>query len=1049
MFCDIAGSTRLSEQLDPEDLLTLVRRYQAMGAEIIEGLGGSIAQYLGDGLLAYFGHPTAYENAPERAARAGLAILEGLGPLNEGLRRDFSTTLELRLGIHTGMVVIGELGGGAKREQLAVGDTANIAARLQGLAPVDTGVISEATRQLIEGVFETEPLGLQALEGIANPVATHRLVGLSAARHRQERLERSPFVGRTHELGVLRQRWNQARAGHGSATLVTADAGVGKSRLVVALLDALGADRFALHEAYCSPFFSHSALRPIIEMLRAELELDHGEPASRALDGLRAWTAPHPEALPLLAHLLEIPAAAGYDDVVLLPQARHQRTTESLLRCLLPDDGDAPVLLVLEDVHWVDPSTSDLLGRLIERLPDRRMMLVMTARPLDPPWHGAAHVHSLPLHPFDAQDTRALILEMTKDLRLSTAMIDQLVARTDGVALFVEEMTRMLLGHPEQTSISSIPTTLRDSLAARLDRVEPRTRELAQLGATIGREFDRALLRRIFPGEDADVQRGLDDLVAAQLIHPLGAGPGSRSPRPSERYAFEHTLIQEAAYESLLKRTRQEYHGRIADALQEGLDPAADAVVLAQHLEAAGRERHEEAARQWLKAGIAAHVRASDLDMFDYVPREAIDRLRRGLKLVISLPRTPSRVRLEVRLLSKLGASLNAIQGYAATEVEQIYTRAHGLCDLLEQGPERFWLLWRVWAFHVVKGRHLEAVGVARQLLESAHEQRDRALELEAGFAAGLSLFFTGDDLEGARQHLEGVVSHYDRELHHVNVSISRQDVGVTSSCVLALLHFQLGNFELAMQSYERALMLSEQLGHPFTRAYALGCAAWFQLHCRNFPMAEQHARESVAVSEEHGFAWWLIWGDILGGRAGVERRDPDAGARIERALEQWRAAGSSFNVPRFLSLLAEARLAAGELEAAASLLEEARALAETTTERFFLAELLRLQGQLHLARAAADEPAFAAAQDAAESSFRAAMAAARAQGARAWELRAAIALAQLLQQRGQPSQARALLTQAHASFEHDPSRARHPDARDARALLHALDPSAHPPGAT
>ena len=1019
MFCDIAESTKLSERLDPEDLMEVVRRYQSVCAEVIEKFGGSIAQYLGDGLLVYFGYPTAYENAPERAARAGLEMLSSLDTLNESLQKEFGVSLKIRLGIHTGLVVIGEVGGGAKREQLAVGDTANIAARLEGMASPNSGVISNATRALIQGLVETEPLGVHELKGIANPMELHRLLRLSSARHRLEGSHvLSPFVGRETELAVLREQWQQTEQGQGAAALLVADAGVGKSRMIHAFRAAVEDRELRLYEAYCSSFYSNSVLHPMVGMVRAEARIDRDDSPATALDKLRSWLEQRlpsaaADALPLLAGLLELPEDAGYELPALSPQARKMRVAELLLTLLLPAEDGPPVLFLFEDVHWVDPSTLDLLGQLIARLPEQRAMLLMTARPaFESPWSEIEHVKVQRLTPFTNDDTRALVLAMTEGRTLPDRMLDQLVERTDGIPLFVEELTRMLMdaGQLEDTKTSAIPTTLHDSLMARLDRIEPVARKVAQLGATIGRAFELDLLRKIYSGGTEEMEQGVEALLGAQLVYrKSGAG---------DTFIFKHALIQDAAYESLLKRTRQEYHGRIAGVLGE--DTAVAPELLAQHLEAAGSEHIEAAAKQWLAAGEKAQASSSN--------QEAEGHFQRGLALIPSLPEGPERLALEIGLQSKLGTVLSALKGYAADEVEQAYARAKTLCDQLGSTPERFWVLWGLWAFYLVQGTHKKGVHFAETMLEQASEQKSEELELEGHFSLGLSFFFMGDDLEGAREHLEWVVSRYDSERHHQQAFLTGQSVGVTALSVSALVHFHLGQLDIAVERHQQALELSERLGHDFSRAYALGCAAWFRLYMRDFEVARDFANQAVALSQEQSFGWWLVWGMILGGSAGAGLQAEGSAEQIETGISLWRQTGSGFTVPYFLGLLSDAR--GGELEVAGPLLDEAEDLAERSRERFFASELQRLQGELCLARGGKDAKAQA------EARFRDAMETARSQGARSFELRAALALARELREAGRADEAREILTPV---YEHFAGQSPNADVDEARTRLAEL----------
>jgi class 3 adenylate cyclase/predicted ATPase len=1025
MFCDIADSTKLSEQLDPEDLMSVVRRYQSVCAQVIERFGGSIAQYLGDGLLVYFGWPTAYEDAAARAGRAGIEILASLDALNEELQREHGVALKLRVGIHTGLVVVGEVGGGAKREQLAVGDTANIAARLESLAQPNTGVISDAMRRLIGGLFDLESLGTHELKGIATPMEVHRLLRLRA-RHRLEgagEQSLAPFVGRQAELGVLHERWQGVEGGRGAAVLLRADPGVGKSRMIRAFEAALRERPHSLREAYCLPFFINSALHPWVELVRVESGIGRDDAPATMLGLLQAWIERQPaapiDALPLLATLLDIPQAAGYEGPALSPLARKLRTIEVLVELLLPLPEGPPAVVVLEDLHWVDPSSLELLKLLVAKLSERPALLIMTARPaFESPWAGDASVEELPLRPFENEDTRALVLAMTQGLRLPAQMLAQLVERTDGIPLFVEELTRMLIdaGQLEDTRSSAIPATLHDSLMARLDRLDPLARRVAQLGASIGRAFHLPLLRRIFSGTEGELRRGIDELVDTQLVHRAG----------DDVLVFKHALIQDVAYESLLKRTRQEYHGRIAQALEQGFGPLAEVEpeLLAHHLEGAGVTRLEDAVRAWLRAGERAQASSSN--------QEAVSHLRRGLELLPALPASPQRVELELRLLTKLGTSLSALKGYAADEVEQAWARADALCDQLGSTPERFWVLWGLWAFYLVQGTHPKGLHYAERMLELATERGAMELQLEAHFSLGLSYFFMGDDLPRAREHLEWVVERYDSELHHAQALLAGQDVGVTSRSVSALVCFQLGALELAVRRHREALELSARLGHAFSRAYALGCAAWFQLYMRDMEQAQGFADEAVALSQEQSFGWWLVWGTILGGSARAGQGESGAADLIEQWIGLWRQTGSGFTVPYFLGLLSNARRGEGKLDEAERLLGEARPLGEATSERFFEAELRRLQGELLLARSGDDEEVLAEA----EAALRGAMEIARAQGARAWELRAACSLAKLLARRGRADEAKRVAEEVLAAYASEPST---PELVEARALVDGL----------
>lgn len=846
------------------------------------------------------------------------------------------------------------------------------------------------------------------------------------ARHRFEAGEPSlgPFVGRQAELAALRERWRAVERGRGAAVLVRADAGVGKSGLVRAFEAALRERPHGLRKACGVPLLAGSALHPWAELVRVESGIDRDDDPRAALDLVQAWLERQPsapiDALPLLAGLLGVPLAAGHEAVGLSPQARRLRTIAVLVELLLPLPEGPPALVVIEDLQWADPSTLELLELLVARLSERPALLLMTARPeLASPWDGDARVHELPLRPLDDDDTRALVLALTPGLRLPPWRLSQLVERSAGNPLFVKALARLPLdaGPPEDAAASPLPATLHDALVACLDRLDPLARRVAQLGATIDRSFRISLVRRIFAGTEGELRRGVDELVDAQLV---------RRSSP-DALVFEHALVQEVAYASLLDRTRREHHDRIAQALAQGFGHLAEVEPerLAHHLEGAGVARREDAVRTWLRAGERAQASAAS--------QEAVSHLRRGLALVSELPASPQRVELELRLLTALGASLSALDGHAAHEVEQAWLRADALCEQLGPTPARFGVLWRLWAFYLLQGAHSEGLRHAERMLELAAERRALELELEAHFAVGLSCFFMGDDLPRAHEHLEWVVERHDGARHHGQAQLTGQDVGITSRSIAALVCFQLGLLGQALQRHEEALELSAQSKHALDRAQALGCAAWLELYLRDPERAQGHADEAVALSQEQSHHRWLVWGTILGGSARADRGEAGAGDPIEQWLARWRQTGAKLMVPCFLGLLASARRSEGALDAAEQLVHEARAAAEQSGERFFEAELRRLEGELLLARGE-DGDALARA----EAMLRGAMDTARAQGAKAWVLRAAVSLARVLEPRGRGEEARQILADALAPLEGQPET---PELAEARALARAGEP--------
>jgi class 3 adenylate cyclase len=615
LFCDLADSTTLAGQLDPEDLREVIQAYQATCAEVIQRFDGHIAQYLGDGLLVYFGYPQAHEDDAARAVRAGLSMVEALGTLNARLGRDRGIRLAVRVGIHTGLVVVGALGGGDRHEHLALGETPNIAARLQSLAAPDTVVISAATHQLVQGLFTCQALSTPTLKGVAQPLVVYHVRGTSEAQSRFEVAIThglTPLVGREEETGLLRRRWEQATEGHGQVVLLSGEAGIGKSRLVQELREHVGPAGVARMTFRCSPYAQHSSLYPMIEHLQRFLQWQREDTPETKLATLgrvlQGYHLPLHDVVPLFAALLSLPPPAHYPPLALSPQQQQQQTQAAWLAWLMEETERQPLLMVWEDLHWADASTLEWLGLLIDQAPTSRLLTLLTYRPeFRPPWASRAHLTQLTLSRFTRPQGEAMVTRVASGKALPGEVLQQIVAKTDGVPLFVEELTKMVLesgllqereDHYALTGPLpplAIPTTLHDSLMARLDRLAT-VREVAQLGATLGREFTYELLQAVWPLDEETLQRGLRRLVDAELIYQRGLPPQAR-------YVFKHALIQEAAYQSLLKSTRQRYHQQIAQVLETRFPDIVKTQpeLLAHHYTEAGL--NAQAVGYWRRAG--------------------------------------------------------------------------------------------------------------------------------------------------------------------------------------------------------------------------------------------------------------------------------------------------------------------------------------------------------------------------------------------------------------------------------------------------------------
>ena len=749
LFCDLVDSTALASQLDPEDLREVVRAYQAACAEVIQRFDGHIAQYLGDGLLVYFGYPQAHEDDAQRAVRTGLGIVEAMDTLNRRLGPEKGVRLAVRVGIHTGLVVVGEMGGGGRQEQLALGDTPNIAARLQGLAAPDTVLVSAATQQLIQGYFTCHALGSQTLKGVATPLQVYQVMRATEVQHRCDVATTrglTPLVGREHEVGLLRERWAQVQAGRGHIVVLSGEAGIGKSRLVQVVKDEIiGATALRI-EYRCSPYHQHSALYPVIAHLERALALrqdDTPEDKLRKLEeAIRSSPLPLAEVLPLLTALLLVPLPTSSPPLTLTPQQQKQKTLEALLTWLLVLTKQQPVLFVVEDLHWIDPSTLEFLTLLVDQGPTARLLTLLTCRPeFQPPWGLRTHLTPMALQRLPQPQVEVMIARVTGGKALPPEVGAQIVAKTDGVPLFVEELTKTVLEsgllqeREDRYTLTgplpplAIPTTLHDSLMARLDRLAT-VKALAQLGATLGREFSYALLQAVSPWDEGTVQQGLHQLVEAEFLYQRGLPPQAT-------YLFKHALIQDAAYQSLLRSTRQRHHQHIAQVLEARFPELCETQpeLLAHHYTAAGLTA--QAIPYWQRAGERAIQRSANV--------EAISQLTTARALLSTLPDTPERAQQELDLHIALGIPLVLTKGHGASEVQTTYDRARELCRQLGDTPQLFSALLGLRRFYFMRGELRTAHELGEQLLRMAERLDDAGLLVRAYMMLAENLVYLGE----------------------------------------------------------------------------------------------------------------------------------------------------------------------------------------------------------------------------------------------------------------------------------------------------------------
>ena len=1032
LFCDLVDSTALSRRVDPEDLQDVIRRFLDACSHTIGRFNGYIAKYMGDGMVVYFGYPQAHEHDAERAVHAGLAILDTVKALNhDNPHPEFG--MAARIGIATGHVVVGELmGQDTAKERSVFGETPNLAARLQALAQPNQLIIDPVTKRLVGHEFEFGDLGAVSLKGFDTPVQAWQVLStrLSASRFESYRASHlTNFVGREQELSLLLGRWREAVGGEGQVMLLCGEAGIGKSRMTRSFCDRLADERCQTIQFQCSPYHTNTALYPAINFLRQAAGLASQDSAQAQLEKLDAMAREsgieNQDTVSLLADLLSIRGDHRYPALTVSSEKRKDMTLEALVQYLQGLADRCPVLFIMEDAHWLDPTTLDLMARIIDRVRQMRVLLLMTFRPeFKPVWADYSHVTSLTLSRLPRRQSAELVVAITGEKALPPEVQQAILAKADGIPLYIEALTENVLEsglltekNDEFTVKASltelpIPDSLHALLMERVDRLGP-AKDIAQTGAAIGREFTYELLQATLEVPDSELKNALDLFVASGLVFQEGE-------IPLATYHFKHALVQDAAYSTLPKKPRRVLHSRIAKALESRFPERVnmEPELLAYHYEQAGLAG--PAVDYWHRAARRDAERSANI--------EALSHFHRALELLKELPEGSERNALELELLLARGAPLLSVKGYASDDMEHNYRRAKELLQEHSDSVHQFRAIWGLWVFHMFRGQLANARGLAEDLLALAHREQSSDLLVEAHRFVGTTYFYLGR-FDEARTHLLTAKSLYEPNQHRAHVVLYGQDPGITTRILLARTLWILGEVVQAETVALEALSMARELDHPYTLVFVLVYLSWIYSLLHNANRTLELAAEAIMVSTQYSFELGLAWATTSQGWALAETGHEDGLGTLLHGLAATRVTDASVNNTLILALLADIYLRHKHIDEALATIEDARKLAVTEGALFWQAELFRLKGELLLGQS---DPSVQAADDC----FCEALKIAQGQHAKMHELRAATSLAKLRRKLNKSDDAKRILHSVYSRFTEGID---NPDLIEAKTVLDQL----------
>ena len=1002
MFVDLVGSTEMATKIDAEDMRNVITHYQNTVAGVIGRYEGFVAKFMGDGVLCYFGWPRANEDDAERAVRAGLSIIDSIRTTTA----PDGSSLATRVGIATGVVIVGDLiGSGATQEAAVVGETPNLAARLQGVAQPNQLVLPKETQRLLTSAFELKSIGTQDLKGVGKPVEAFVVTGEVSVESRFSARQSgtiTPIVGREREIELMLECWALAHSGQGQLVLVSGEAGIGKSRITRAVIDEIASHDHVRITYQCSPYHADSALYPVIQQLSFAAGFTPTDGAEDRLDKLERLLGADPHTLKLISSMLGLDGTTRYGLLDLTPVQQRSQTMQMLARLLVQQTQDKPVLLVYEDLHWIDPTSLETLDLLLDTITDQKVMILATARPsFKHGFGGNPIVTRFALNRLGKAQIGVVVTKLTGGKYLPDEVMEIIAQRTDGVPLFVEELTKTILESDALKEVAgqfvlngplstiAIPTTLHDSLMARLDRLQP-IKEVAQTAACIGREFGHVLLAEIADLSEAELDTALNGLIEAELIYRRGLPPAAT-------YLFKHALVRDAAYESLLKEKRRAAHKRILITLET--DPDVVPEVLAVHAEAANLI--DRAIDLWEMASKSALARPA----FD----EAISHLEHAISLItpqLANGNTPLFERA-LFLQVPLGMTLLTRKGYGADETVAAFTQALAWADAVGETPMRYSILYGLWVSTGIRGQHADALRTAQALVSVASKSSDTSSLVVANRVIGASHWFMGE-FSAADQHLNVALNHFDPIAHAGLANRFGQDVGVTVHIFMGMNKLMLGQTKKALKHMEEAECLAQSTNHVQTICYVLVFRSIFNQLIDDFADAQRCIAEITLIAQEHNMALWLGYCSVFSELVMAQKGDHTSIQRYMVADRAFESLKCVFFIPQFRLDAGWSALKMGLKDDATELAIMAKNMIDRTGETYALSNLHRFQAAL--AKADGDN-------ESAEKELNIALNIARQQGAKLWELRAAIDLAKLLQDQGRTDEAVSLLKPVHDSI--------------------------------